>query len=422
MLGQVEADLALLHAGFAGDRVQQLHLVAGAGAPHRAGLQLLTRAVGDLHGRLRLPEPVPDGDAPGAPHLLDDLGVQRLPRGDDRARRRRELRQVGLDEHAPHGGRGTEGRDARALHDLHQPARVEARVVVEEDGRLRVPRREEVRPGVLGPAGRRDVQMDVAGTQTDPEHGRQVPYGIRHMGVLDELGPGGRAGGEVQEERVLREGDAVGLERLGGVVGVLVREPAVRGARAARADHGSGEVARDLGELLDVLGPHDDVPGPAAVDAVAQVGGAEQRRRGDDDGPQLHRGEHDLPQLHLVAEHQEDPVARANALAAQPVRDAVRAQAQLVEGEAALAAVLLDDVQGRLPVAVGDGVEPVEGPVEPLGARPGEALVRGGVVVRVPQQEVLAVRNCSVGLGSVPLVAVVMCPPHCGPCVPSCNP
>src|SRR5262249_20285190 len=58
------------------------------------------------------------------------------------------------------------------------------------------------------------------------------------------------------------------------------------------------------------------------------------------------------------------------------------------EGETGLAAVLLDDVQRGPVVAVGDHVEPVQRPVEAFGPRPGEALVGGGVVLAVLQQEV----------------------------------
>ena len=42
--------------------------------------------------------------------------------------------------------------------------------------------------------------MHVAGLQADPIHRRQVPDGIGGMGVLDQLGFGGRSRREVEEQ------------------------------------------------------------------------------------------------------------------------------------------------------------------------------------------------------------------------------
>ncbi len=126
----------------------------------------------------------------------------------------------------------------------------------------------------------------------------------------------------------------------------------------------------------------------AASDPVAQVGRAEQRRGRDDDGAQFHRAEHHLPQLALVAEHDQDPVAGRDALLAEPVRGGARAYGELREGEAPAGAVLLDDAQGVGVVPGGDVVEPVQGPVEAVGAGPGEPGVGGLVVAAAFQQEV----------------------------------
>lgn len=81
--GQVEADLALLHVRLTADRVDEGDAETGARAPHGPLLEPLTGAVGDLDGGLRLAEAVPDGDAPGAPHRLDDLRVEGFAYGDD---------------------------------------------------------------------------------------------------------------------------------------------------------------------------------------------------------------------------------------------------------------------------------------------------------------------------------------------------
>ncbi|EGJ73920.1 putative acetyl-CoA synthetase [Streptomyces sp. Tu6071] len=381
---EVEADLALGGARCAGHGVEEFDREAGAGAAHGAGLEGLARGVGDGDGGLGLAEAVADRDAPGAAHVLDDLGVEGFPGGDDGARRGLEAAQVGLDEHAPHGGRGAEARDARAVHLGHEAARVEARVVEDEDGRLGVPRCEEVRPGVLRPAGRRDVEVDVPRAQPDPVHRREVAHRVGEVGVLDEFGAGGGTGGEVEHEGLVGAGGALGDERgaRGGGLGVVV--PAGDG----RADGDAGPVAGDLRELLQVGGAGDDVAHLAALDAVAQVEGAEERGRRDDDGAQLHRGEHEFPQLGLVAEHEEDAVARGDAEAAQPVRGARGAQGQFGEGQFQARAVLLDDVERGALVALGDPVEPVERPVEQLGAGPREAGVGRRVVLAVAEEEV----------------------------------
>jgi hypothetical protein len=52
----------------------------------------------------------------------------------------------------------------------------------------------------------------------------------------------------------------------------------------------------------------------AALDAVLQVPGGQQRRGRTEDGANLHRGERDFPQLGDVAEHDEDPVSAPDAV------------------------------------------------------------------------------------------------------------
>ncbi len=236
--------------------------------------------------------------------------------------------------------------------------------------------------------------MHVAGAQPDPVHRRQVADGVGDVGVLDQLRLGRGPGGEVQHEGVARERGPVRLVRAGALVGVLVGEPpAVRAGRAAggvrsATDDDAGVVARHVRELVPVLGPYEHMAGPAALDAVGEVGGAQQRGGGDDDGAQLHRGERGLPQLGLVAEHDDDPVPGPYALGAQPVRDPPGAVAQRVEGEPGLGAVLFHDPQGGPLVAHGDPVEPVERPVEFLGAGPGESRAGGRVVLPVPEQKI----------------------------------
>lgn len=163
------------------------------------------------------------------------------------------------------------------------------------------------------------------------------------MGVLDQLGAGGRAGREVQHQRFVGVGLPVRLEALRLLVGAAVRMPALD----LVADGEPGVVTGHLVELGGVRVPHDHMPDPAAVHPVAQVDGAEERRGGDDDGAQLHRGEGRLPQLDLVAEHDEDPVPGAYPLGTQPVRRLVGAGGHPGEGRLGALTVLLHDVQSR---------------------------------------------------------------------------
>ncbi len=403
---QVHAQLTLVGGLLAGDRVQQDDLVARRRPAHGAGLDGDAGEVADLEGGLGLAEAVANGDAPGLADLLDDLGIERLAGGDGLARGPGQPGEVGLDQHPPHGGRCAEGGHAVPVHLGHQAFGVEAGVVVDEDGRAGVPGGEEVGPGVLGPAGRRDVEVHVAGAQSQPVHGGEVPDGVRGVGVLDELGAVGGAGGEVEHQGVGGEGLPVGGEaapgvRSGGVGGVDSRERQPAGGYPVLLPGGDpGVVAGHLVELGGVLGAGHDVAYVAALDPVAQVGRAEEGRGGDDDGAQLHRAEHHLPQLALVAEHDEDPVAGRDAPGAQPVRGRVGPRGELCEGEGLAGAVLLDDAQGVGVVAGGDVVEPVEGPVEAVGAGPGESGVGGCVLAASLQQEVP--RGKELGGGAVP--------------------
>src|SRR5699024_4870631 len=148
-----------------------------------------------------------------------------------------------------------------------------------------------------------------------PVHGRQVAGGVRGVRVLDELGLAGGAGGEVQQQGVVGVRGVAGFEVGGGVHRAGQIDPALgRAARRGRADGDALVVAGDGGETVGRLGGGDDVLGTASGDPVPQVALGEQRRGGDDHGAELdHRG-HDVPQFDLVGEHQQDPVARADAV------------------------------------------------------------------------------------------------------------
>ncbi len=171
-----------------------------------------------------------------------------------------------------------------------------------EDGGPRVPGREERAPGVLGPSGRADVAVPVALAHADPVHRREVAHRVARVGVEDHLRPGGRAGGEIEEEGIPGARDAVGLEPGRLRFGVLPGQPAGRAAADEDADAvpGNGRERRDPGVV------RDHAAHPSARDAVAEVGRGQQRRGRTDDGAELHGRQRDFPERRRVRQHDED--------------------------------------------------------------------------------------------------------------------
>ena len=219
--------------------------------------------------------------------------------------------------------------------------------------------------------------MHVAGTQAEPVHRREVADGVGDLGVLHELGPRRGAGGEVEQQPVRRRGARVlgrrYVERV-GVVQLLAGQQRV--------------VAGHLVELVGVHRVAQHVARAAPGDPVGEVGGSHRGGRRHDHRADLHDREHRLPQLDLVAEHHDHGVPATDALPAEPGGHLVGAPGHLVVRALHPAAVLLDDHQRRPVVAAGDGVEPVDGPVEPVPeVGPLELRVRPvGVLAQVQQQ------------------------------------
>ena len=364
--------------------VEEGDLVPGHGPPHRAGLDELPGGVADLGGGLGLAVAVPDGRAPALADLLDHLGVERLPGGERLAHPDLVAGQVLEDEHAPHRGRRAHRGDLVGLQHLERPAGHEAGVVVDEDRGPGVEGGEEARPGVLGPPRRADVHVDVPLPDPDPVHGGEVADRVAALGVQHELRLRGGPAREVEQHRVVDVGLAVRDEVGRLVVGVVVGEPAAH----LLPDHDAGEVPRETPHLLGSVRVGDDVAHLAPLQPVLDVLRGEERGGRDEHRAELHGAEHDLPEGRRVGEHHEDAVAPLDALAPQVDGDAVRALGQLVVAEADLGPVLLDDVEGGAPVAVGDDVEPVERPVEAVERRPAEALGGCLPVLAVLQQEV----------------------------------
>ena len=92
---------------------------------------------------------------------------------------------------------GAHRSDTATGRDFESALGVEAFVVVDEDSRARVPRREEPAPGVLGPSRRADVQVDIVGSDANPVHGSEVADGIALVSMQNQLRQGGRARGEM---------------------------------------------------------------------------------------------------------------------------------------------------------------------------------------------------------------------------------
>ena len=228
--------------------------------------------------------------------------------------------------------------------------------------------------------------MHVAGLQTEPVHRRQRAHGIAAMAVPHQLGLGGGARGEIEQERIVGVGRTVRRELGRPFVGIAERLPAVDRRRTRRDERDA--VARQAGALGDLVLVGHDHARTAALDAVGQLLAGEQRRRRDHDDAQLHGRQHDLPQRRHVVEDEQEMVAAPEPLLAQIVGDLVRARGQLGKGEFRLPARRhIDDPERAAILAVGGvrqlGIEPVERPVERHGIgplEPGHGLVVGGPV------------------------------------------
>ena len=247
--------------------IEQLDPIAGRRLAHRSGLDLLAREIADLQGRLGLAVAVAHGQPPGRPDPLDHFGIERLAGAEGLAQIHPPRRQILLDQHPPNCRRGAERGDAAARDRVEQALGVEPRLVQHEHRRPGVPRREHTAIGVLGPARRRDVQMDVARTHAEIVHRREVPDRIALMAVEDQLRLGRRARGEIEQQGVARPGLAVGDELRRRVVPGLPAVPARRGP----ADRDPGVVAGQVGEFGGVLGGGDDMADPAAGEAVGEI-------------------------------------------------------------------------------------------------------------------------------------------------------
>ena len=190
---------------------------------------------------------------------------------------------------------------------------VEARLVDHEHGGAGIPGREEAAPGVLGPARRGDIQMDIARLQSEPVHRRQSADGIAALAVAHQLGFCRRAGGEIQQHRIVGPGRPVRREAFRKIRGLFVSEPALL-LRGRIDDDANQLIAAEASEFRDlVLRRHHD-PGAAAIEPVVQFVGRQQRGGGNHHHAELHRRQHRLPERDDVAEQQQQMIAALQSL------------------------------------------------------------------------------------------------------------
>ena len=145
-------------------------------------------------------------------------------------------------------------------------------------GRAGVPWRKHVRPRVLGPAGRRNIEMHVVGLQAEPVHRRQMADRIAGVRVHHQLRLRRGAGGEIEQQRVARPRRRVGFEMRARPQQLAPVAPARR--RAADGDARQQAVAASL-EFRRRRRLGDDQADAAARQAFGDVGVGELRRRRD---------------------------------------------------------------------------------------------------------------------------------------------
>ena len=180
-----DADLPFLSRLVIG--VEQHNPIARQGLAHGAFLQSHPRRIADLCRGFRLAEEVADRQTPGIAHLFDDLWVQRFPGTRYFAQGCAEGFHVFLDKHAPDGGRGAECRHTIGGNRFQHTARIEARLVGDEDRGPRIPGRKKAGPGMLGPAGRGNIQMQIARLQAEGEHRGKMPHRIGLIAMQHQL-------------------------------------------------------------------------------------------------------------------------------------------------------------------------------------------------------------------------------------------
>ena len=221
--------------------------------------------------------------------------------------------------------------------------------------------------------------------QAQGEHRRQAADRIRPVRMQHELRFRRRAGGEIQQQRIVGVGFRVRREIRRGFPQIVERVPAFD----RLADGDARQVLAEAVEFAGFRRCRDDVPRPPAFEPVGEIDRRQQRRRRNDHRAELHRRQHRLPQRHYVAEHQQHPVATLHPQAAQPVGDPVRPVRKFRERDPRRA--VADDFQRRLVGAAAArqfGVEPVERPIEIRRIGPAKVTISGRVIGAIRDQKV----------------------------------
>ena len=313
MVTEHQGDLALFRN--LSVNVGDLHAVTRQRTAHRADLHFLPRRIPRQCRGFGLAVAVADRQPPRRAHLIDHFGVERLTGAAHLAQRHLDGCKLLLNEQPPHRRRRAQRGDAAAADGRKQGFCVEARLVDHEHSRARIPRREEAAPGMLGPARRGNIQMDVARLQPEPEHRRQRADRIAALAVPHQFWFCGGARGEIEQHRVIGMGRAVRRKVFRRIRRLFERKPAVVLGR--RTDHDADQiVAAEAGKLRDLILRGHHHPRLAAIEPVAQFVGRKQRGGGDHDHAEFHRRQHGLPQRRDIAEQQQQMITALHALRA----------------------------------------------------------------------------------------------------------
>ncbi len=176
--------------------------------------------------------------------------------------------QVFLDQHAPYRRRRAQRRYFVGGDGVQHRPRVEPALIGDEHRRADIPGGEETAPGMLRPAGRGYVQMDVTRQQSQRVHRRKMPDRIGAVRMQHQLRFGRRAGGKIQQQRVIGLG-----------IGIRERIPTTSSADPrSRLHPGTGSPTAMRVRLLSSpsnlpgLGTGgDDMTGPSTLEPVGQI-------------------------------------------------------------------------------------------------------------------------------------------------------
>ena len=213
---------------------------------------------------------------------------------------------------------------------------------------------------------------------------RQMADRVRRVGVLDQLGLGGRPGGEVEEQRLVGQGATPDqrFATLGDAVGV--GKPTLGLANAQ-----PHQIGRVRAELRRVVGAGDDGVDRAAVEPVAHVRCRQQGGRWDHHRAHPDAGQHRYPKRRAVAEQQQHAIPALDTRFAEEAGKSLGLGREFIERQRRLSAILLDHPQrGRVGWVWRQDIEPVSRVVELTEVRPAEIAVGHFVVLAMSQQEV----------------------------------